>query len=69
MNPLTILPLHGARSEEENHGYHSLSYANPFIGQLEDSENEAIVSLFMPSEGNNIQETGELIYKVRFDKP
>ena len=68
MNPLTILPLHGGR-EGDNHGFDSLSYANPFIGQVENTENEAIVSLFMPKEGNVNEEVGELIYKVKFDKP
>lgn len=44
-----------------------MTYANPFIGQI-GNESHAVVSLFMPMEGNRDGEIGELIYHVNFDQ-
>ena len=65
MNPIAVLPIHGVQGEHDNLGF-SQTYANPFINQI-DSESKAVVSLFMPKEGNRQQEIGELIYFVNFD--
>lgn len=66
MSPLAVLPIHGIQGEDDNKGQ-SLTYANPFIGQI-GSESHAVISLFMPTEGNRDKEIGELIYHVDFDK-
>lgn len=66
MNPLAVLPIHGVQGEDDGKGY-SMTYANPFITQI-GSELNAVISLFMPTEGNRDKEIGELIYFVNFDK-
>lgn len=65
MNALAILPIHGVQGEEDGKGF-SVAYANPFIGNI-GNDNTAVVSLFMPKEGNRDKEIGELIYFVNFD--
>jgi len=64
MNPISLLPIKGVKKTQD--GKYSESYANPYIGQM-DNETTAVVSYFMPKEGNNIKEEGELIYYVNFD--
>lgn len=66
MAPLAVLPIHGVAGGNDNKG-RSKAYANPFIGQI-GGDSHAVVSLFMPQEGNRDGEIGELIYHVNFDE-